>query len=181
VTRRPCPTWPALPALVCAAGVVAAACSGTAAVTQSSPWWSSVRKPGAVQTDAFRHLPGSSTYRCVRVGHHSNVRSGSFLAGNFAADEQMFAAVYRQNGRHTEVKIYWVPLDVGHMSKLTVHATLLPSRSVSRTVEQSQVAANRYVFYPSGIPIPVPGTWEFTANAGSNRGCFIAAFLAPAS
>jgi hypothetical protein len=37
------------------------------------------------------------------------------------------------------------------------------------------------VFYPSGIPIPVPGTWELVVKAGRNEGCFIATFTATAS
>jgi hypothetical protein len=77
------------------------------------------------------------------------------------------------------VKIYWVPLHVDHMPVLTVHATLLPGRTMTRRVRQGQVAANPgVVFYPSGIPIPLPGTWEFVAKAGRNQGCFIATFTA---
>jgi hypothetical protein len=159
--------------------VLASACSGSGVRAQSSPWWASVQKPGTVQTDAFRRVPGSSSYQCVRVDHHRDVRSASFRAGPFGIDQQLFASFYQQYRKRSEVKIYWVPLRVGHMSRLTVHATLLSARSVSRTVEISQVAAvNDFVFYPSAIPIPVPGTWEFTANAGPNRGCFIATFQA---
>ena len=80
------------------------------------------------------------------------------------------------------MKIYWVPLHVDHMPELTVQATLLPARTMTRKVRQSQVAANPgEVFYPSGIPIPVPGTWELVAKAGRNQGCFIATFTAAAS
>jgi hypothetical protein len=118
----------------------------------------------------------------VRVGNYNEVRSGSFLAGGFAIDEQGFAAAYQQNGRHTEVKIYWVPLHVDHMAELVVSATLLPGRTMTRTVRQGQVAANPgVVFYPSGIVIPVPGTWKLVAKAGRNEGCFIATFTADAS
>jgi hypothetical protein len=70
-------------------------------------------------------MPGSSAYRCVRVAAHRDVRSGGFLAGNFGADEQGFAAAYDSSRQRTEVKIYWVPLRVAHMSGLTVQATLL--------------------------------------------------------
>jgi hypothetical protein len=140
-----------------------------------------VREPGAVQTDAFRHVPGSSSYRCVDVGHSRNVRSGGILAGPFGVDEQLFAEFYHQYGRRNEIKVYWIPLDVDHMSTLTVHATLLAARSISRTVELRQVAAEGDdVFYPSAIPIPIPGRWELTASAGPNRGCFIVTFRAPA-
>lgn len=140
------------------------------------------QRPGAVQAAALRRVPGSSSYRCVRVGQHRDVRSGSFLAGNFGADEQAFAAMYQQNRQRTEVKIYWVPLHVDHMSELTVQATLLPGRTMTRKIRQDQVAANPgVVFYPSGIPIPVPGKWELVAKAGRNQGCFIATFTATAS
>jgi hypothetical protein len=130
-----------------------------------------------VQTDAFRRTPGSPANHCVDVGHHGDVRSGGFVAGNFGIDEQNFAAVYQQNRQRTQVKIYWIPLHVDHMAELTVHATLLPKRTVARTMRQSQVAAGAGdVFYPSGVPIPVPGTWELVAQAGPNQGCFIATF-----
>jgi hypothetical protein len=90
--------------------------------------------------------------------------------------------MYQQNRQGTEVKIYWVPLHVDHMPELTVQATLLPGRTMTRTVRQGQIAAQPgEVFYPSGIPIPVPGTWELVAKAGRNEGCFIATFTAIAS
>jgi hypothetical protein len=180
VKRRACRRWPALLAIVCIAGAASSACSGSAEVTQASPWWASVRKPGAVQTDAFRHVPGSPSYRCVRVAHYRDVRSGGLLAGPFGIDQRLFAEFYQQYGQRSEIKVYWIPLHVDHMSTLTVHATLLATRSISRTIEQSQVAAvGREVFYPSAVPIPLPGTWELTANAGPNRGCFIVTFRSP--
>ena len=116
-------------------------------------------------------LQRSQRVRRAVTEHHA--------AGGFAADEQGFAAVYQQNGRRTVVKIYWIPLHVDHMPELTVHATLLPARTTTRTVRQGQTAANPgVVFYPSGIPIPAPGTWELVAKAGRNKGCFIATFTA---
>lgn len=76
------------------------------------------------------------------------------------------------------VKIYWVPLHVDHMSQLTVQATLLHSRTVTRIYENQAASNGADVFYPSGVPIPVPGTWQLTAKAGSNQGCFIVTFVA---
>lgn len=138
-----------------------------------------MRTPGATQTGAFRGMPGSSADRCVRVGNHRDVRSGGFLAGNFGADERGFAAAYRQTRRHTAVKIYWIPLHVDHMSELAVQASLLPGHTVTRTYSQTQAAAGGgHVFYPSAVPIPVPGTWQLTAQAGPNKGCFIVTFHA---
>jgi hypothetical protein len=173
--------WSTVLALLCAV-MVASACSSAATPTQKSPWWASVQKPGAVQAGAFRSVPGSSSHRCVLVGHHRNVRSGSFLAGPFGIDEQMFAAAYQQTGRRTEVKIYWMPLHVDHMSELTVQAIHLPDRTTAPLTRQSNVAAaGGHLFYPSAVPIPVPGTWELVAEAGPNVGCFIASFTAHAT
>jgi hypothetical protein len=175
VTRRAGISWPASLALAGAAIAAASACSGAAA--KPSPWWASVQRPGAIQTAAFRRVPGSVSYRCVAVGRNRDVRSGGILAGPFGVDEAGFAAFYQQNHQHTEVKIYWVPLNVDHMSELTVQATLLPSRAVRRTARLTSVAAaGHMVFYPSAIPIPVPGTWELVATAGPNRGCFVVTF-----
>ena len=168
--------WPTLLALLCAIVLASSACS-SAPRTQTSPWWASVQKPGAVQAAAFRGVPGSSSDRCVAVGHHRNVRSGSFLAGPFGIDEQGFAAAYQQAGRRSEVKIYWMPLHVAHMSELTVREFHLPDRTMAPLTRQPYVAANSgYLFYPSAIPIPEPGTWELVAKAGPNTGCFIATF-----
>ena len=118
----------------------------------------------------------------MHVGNHRDVRSGGFLAGPFGIDEQLFATTYRQFRRRSAVKIYWIPLHVGNMPELTVQATLLPGRTVTRTYRQNQAAtAGREVFYPSAVPIPLPGTWQLTAKAGLNQGCFIVTLLADAA
>jgi hypothetical protein len=89
-------------------------------------------------------------------------------------DEQLFATTYEQTQRHSAVKIYWIPLHVDHIPEMAVQATLLPGRTVTRTYTQNQVAtAGGDVFYPSAVPIPVPGTWQLVAKAGPNQGCFI--------
>ena len=138
-----------------------------------------MQTPGATQTGAFHGMPGSPVDRCVRVGNHRDVRSGGFLAGNFGADEQGFAAAYQQTRRHTAEKIYWIPLHVGRMSQLAVQVTLLPGRALTRTYHQTQTATGGgHVFYPSEVPIPVSGTWQLTAKAGPNEGCFIVTFHA---
>jgi hypothetical protein len=171
--------WPAVLVLIVAAACVSPACSGSTARARPSPWWAGVRTPGATQAGAFRGMPGSVAYRCVRVGSRRDVRSGGFLAGNFGAGEQLFAAAYQESQRHSEVKIYWIPLQVDRMSELAVQATLLGGQRVTRTYHQNQVGtAGGVVFYPSGVPIPVPGTWKLVAAAGPNRGCFIVTFLA---
>jgi hypothetical protein len=173
--------WPTVLALVCAVLLASSACGSAVTRTQDSPWWATVQKPGAVQASAFRGVPGSSSDRCVSVGDHRDVRSGGFLAGPFGIDEHGFAAAYRQTGPRTEVKIYWMPLHVDHMSELTVQAIHLPDRTTAPLTRQCYVAAvGGHLFYPSVVPIPLPGTWELVARA-PNTGCFIASFTVPAT
>jgi hypothetical protein len=129
-----------------------------------------------MQTAAFRGMPGSPAYRCVRVGHQRDVRSGDFLAGSFGADEQAFAAADQGSQQPAKVKIYWIPLHVDHMPGVVVTATLLHGRTVTRAASTQIAAGGGAVFYPSAVPIPMPGTWKLLARAGRNRGCFIVTF-----
>jgi hypothetical protein len=162
-----------------AAAWLLAACGSAATPARPAPWWARYQRPGATQVAAFRGQPGSAGARCVRVGDHRDVRSGGFLAGPFGADQQAFAAAYRQDGRRTELKIYWIPLHVGHMAVLTVQATLSGGTAVTHTTNRGQVAAGgRAVFYPTAVPIPAPGTWRLTGRAGANWGCFVVTFRA---
>jgi hypothetical protein len=102
-----------------------AACANPAQpAARPSPWWGASQTPGALQTAAFRGVPGSAANRCVAVGRHRNARSFEFLAGPFGVDEQVFTADYRQGARTQAVKIYRASLHVDHMSALTVQATL---------------------------------------------------------
>jgi hypothetical protein len=130
-----------------------------------------VQPPGATQTGAFRGTPGSPADQCVRVGDHRDVRSGGFVAGNFAADEQLFTAASQQAQRLRAAKIYWIPLHVAHMPELAVLATLLSGRTQTRAYQSQVAAGGGHVFYPTVVPIPVPGTWKLVAKAGPNAGC----------
>jgi len=119
-------------------------------------------------------LPGSVAYRCVEVGNHTNVRSGEFVAGNFRAAKESFANVVKEPNA---VKVYWVPLHVAMMPKLTVREIHVGHPHAVRTTTWRQVGANPgVVFYPSAMPVPVAGTWRLVASAGPNRGCFVVTF-----
>jgi hypothetical protein len=169
---------PALLGVMLAAACLSMACAGTTQPTaRPSPWWAAYQRPDALQTAAFRGAPGSAANRCVAVGQHRSVRSGGFLAGPFGADEQGFTGEYRSAVRPSAVKIYWFPLHVGHMSALTVEATLTSGATITRTYTLVG-AEGRFVFYSTGVPIRQPGTWKLIATAGQNKGCFIVTFLA---
>jgi len=102
------------------------------------------------------------------------------VAGNFAAGERLFTDAYQRAQQPTAAKIYWIPLHVGRMPGLTVQAVLLSGRAQSHASQNQVAAGGGHVFYPTVVPIPVPGTWKLIARAGSNRGCFIVTFPGPA-
>jgi hypothetical protein len=114
------------------------------------------------------------------VGDHREVRSGGFLAGNFRAARQGFAAEYGRSGSRTAVTIYWVPLYVDHMPQLVVQATMAYRGTFTRTSRQHLIGAGGgRVFYIGAVRIPEPGTWKLVARAGRDQGCFLVTFRAP--
>ena len=120
----------------------------------------------------FSRCPGIPADQCVRAGDHRDIRSSGFLSGNFAADEQLFTATQPQAQQRRAVKIYWIPLHVGHMPELVVQATLLSGHAITRAYQHQIAAGGGHVFYPSVVPIPVPGTWKLVATAGLKQGVF---------
>lgn len=147
------------------------------------------RPEGGLQAGIFHHTPGVADYKCIHVDKYTDpqedntvdLRSGGFVAGDFARSQQNFASGYGDPTDHTGVKIYWIPLHAKHMPGLTVHATRISGTKITRTMHQNNVAwgSDGRLFYPSGVPIPQPGTWKLVAAAGQDKGCFIVTFTAP--
>lgn len=107
-----------------------------------------------------------------------DLQSGGFVAGNFLASKQDFANSYPHN-LDTGVKIYWFPRHTDQMEPLTVEATRITGEQLSSSAQFSDVvrpSGGGALFYPSGVPIPEPGTWKLVATAGPDKGCFIVTF-----
>ena len=120
-----------------------------------------------------RHVPGSTERRCVDVGSEREVRSGDFVAGNFAAYSGIWA---RGSG-----KLYWIPHRLAwpdSSTPLRVAAVPLDPGSGPRVFEKRTSARTVGVipevhFFPSGFRLPGKGTWMLVATAGPHWGCFI--------
>ena len=98
------------------------------------------------------------------------IRSGEFLAGNFASVVGKWSEW--PNG---EVKLYWVPFDwqVAFTEPLEVTVESLEGNgsSVAQTFDVRASNASG-VFWPSGTKFSEPGRHRLTAEAPGHWGCF---------
>lgn len=122
---------------------------------------------------------GSSDRKCVEVGTSETVRSGDFVAGNFA----YYPRIYRQGLG----KLFWIPAHWPELTSsgwpqkgdmpLTVRVTRLDTTALSQTYNYTTwakpVGTAGDLFVPSGLRLPEPGKWMLVATAGPNWGCFI--------
>lgn len=175
----------------------AATQSSTTGVPRSSTTSSSLQKITTVSvvptlTDSgqsgFEDALGTSVRACVdvdqivateepeMVGPEGNrqpvfaVRSGEFLAGNFASVVGNWS-----EWPSGEVKIYWIPFDwhVAFTEPLEVTVEPLDSND-SPVVQTFEVRASNAggIFWPSGTKFPEPGRYRLTATAPGHWGCF---------
>lgn len=138
----------------------------------------------------WREAPGTADRRCVdvdplraqgkgrRLGPAEgdlvlDVRSGEFLAGNFA---QLIGSG-QPGAPDFKAKIYWLPRDdeVARNEPLTVTVESLDDSSQPAIVERftSKAFTQEGSFWPTGTNIPSKGRWRLTAEAPGHWGCFL--------
>ncbi len=119
--------------------------------------------------ELWRTTPGMSEDRCVDVEDRKDVRSGAFIAGNFAS----FIAGW--DGTPEASKLYYIPAAPGAEQPLTVVADLLDDtapQKVTFTFGATAWTTSGIPFYASGTVLPARGRWRLTLTAGENTGCF---------
>lgn len=189
---RRSPGW----ACVAIAIVALAACGGSSTGDQES---AAPRREQSITTllpsgeARWRSAPGTDARECVdvetlrlagagrRVGPNAqdvvlDVRSGDFLAGNFA----LWSGTGRPGGPDFRAKIYWVPRDpvIAKQAVVTVTVERVDVPGFDPLV-QSFGGDNTWAmtpdgaFWPSGTAIPGRGRWKLTAEAPGHWGCFI--------
>jgi hypothetical protein len=148
------------------------------AMTQSShyiPPLPSITNPDGShpQRQSWRQLwrttPGTPEHRCVDVEDRKDVRSGGFIAGNFAS----FIAGW--DGTPETSKLYYIPAAPVVGQPLTVVAELLNDaapQTVAFTFGATAWTTSGFPFYASGTVLPARGRWRLTPTAGENSGCF---------
>ena len=132
--------------------------------------------PGGLQFDKkawqelWRATPGSPDRRCVAVDDRSSVRSGEFVAGNFASYRS------RWDGTLENSKLFYIPLDSTMTPPLMVTAETVGAEVVEMIQPLQFLAVawseNGIPFYSTGTVLPYRGSWRLVAQAGPNWGCF---------
>jgi hypothetical protein len=124
----------------------------------------------AAWLELWRQTPGTPRERCLDVGRRTDVRSGGFVVGNFAAFRDGW------DGTEATSKLYYIPLRPDPPAPLVVTATRLlvdPPLVVTLKFDPPQSwTLGGAPFYPSGTVLPERGHWRLEAVAGRNRGCF---------
>jgi hypothetical protein len=117
----------------------------------------------------WRTTPGPPEHRCADVKDRQNIRSGDFIACNFAS----FIAGW--DGTPETSKLYYIPAAPVAKQPLTVIAELLDEaapQKVTFTFGATAWTTSGIPFYASGTVLPARGRWRITATAGDNSGCF---------
>jgi hypothetical protein len=148
------------------------------ATTQSSgdvPPLPSITNPDGSHPDRrswrqlWRTTPGTPEDRCVGVEDRTDVRSGAFIAGNFAS----FIAGW--DGTPETSKLYYIPAAPVAGQPLIFVAELLDGaapQTVTFTFGATAWTTSGIPFYASGTVLPARGRWRLTPTAGENSGCF---------
>lgn len=99
-----------------------------------------------------------------------DIRSGEFLAGNFASIVGKWS-----DWPGGEVKLYWVPFDWPIAFAEPLEVTVEPLDTDGPVVVQIfdvKASSAGGVFWPSGTKFPEPGRYRLTSVAPGHWGCF---------
>jgi hypothetical protein len=120
---------------------------------------------------SWRSTPGSAARSCVQVKNLTDVRSNSFIVGNFRSYRDQW------DGTIENSKLYYVPLyPEPTKPPLAISVEPLDGQPADTLVVQG---GNDYAwslagfpFYATGTLLPHRGRWRLVATAGRNWGCF---------
>ncbi len=127
------------------------------------------------QSAVLRALPGTGS-GCVDVGDGTDVRAGSFAAGNFTVARSQFTSQAKSSGAPV-VRLYAIPAHAKRMSGITVTATPLTGPGSTQKVSSSSIGtANTWTYYNVDLPVDAAGRWRLRMSAGQDSGCFVVRF-----
>jgi hypothetical protein len=163
--------------LLVAAGIaVAAACSAESTPRTKTPTTVAVPPVSPTINPAewqrlWSTVPGSASHRCVEVKNRKDVRSNSFIVGNFRA------YIDQWDGTIENSKLYYIPLHPEQTAPpLAVSAEPLDGQPAVPPVlwrGTNDYARNeKGPFYATGTLLAHRGRWRLVATAGRNWGCF---------
>jgi hypothetical protein len=142
-----------------------------------APYPTPGRDPSQVadQSTVLASLPGSTSSSCQTVGSHTDLRSGSIAAGNFAHAR----AQYTQTVASTEVPevdLYVIPQHAAKLTTLTITIDPTGAGPTTTLVSKSIEQADEWSYFAVQLPVPAPGGYQLTMVSGADRGCFLVTF-----
>jgi hypothetical protein len=117
-------------------------------------------------------IPGSVGRRCVRVGNRTDVRSNSFVVGNFRSYSNGW------DGTLANSKLYYIPLYSEQPAPpLAISAEPLDGQPADQPVVWRGTgdyawSMRGFPFYATGTLLAHRGRWRLVAASGHNWGCF---------
>jgi hypothetical protein len=129
----------------------------------------------ADQSTVLASLPGTTSATCEDVGSHTDLRSGSIAAGNFAHAR----AQYTQTVASTEVPeldLYVIPQHAAKLTTLTITMDPTDSGATKTLTSTSVQQADAWSYFAVQLPVPAPGGYQLTMVSGADRGCFLVTF-----
>ncbi|NYG60274.1 hypothetical protein BJ980_003197 [Nocardioides daedukensis] len=127
------------------------------------------RGADGTQDSVLAKLPGPSSQKCVDVDKNRDVRSGSMAAGPF--DE--VRSNYEQGAPATqEVRLYFIPEKSAKMPGISVRLHNKASNKTITVRQKRWADAGEFRFYDVQTGLPTKGTWQITAQAGPDKGCW---------
>jgi hypothetical protein len=160
--------------LAAASIAVTAACSANATPQKSAPSTVSVPSVSPPVDHAYwqylwTRIPGSAARHCVRVSNHTDVRSHSFIVGNFRS------YISGWDGTIENSKLYYIPLYPEQTAPpLAISAVPLDGQPPDPPIvwRGSEGYWGKAPFYATGTLLVHRGRWRLVATAGRNWGCF---------
>jgi hypothetical protein len=129
----------------------------------------------ADQSTVLASLPGSTSSSCESVGSHTDLRSGSIAAGNFAHAR----AQYTETAATTEapqVDLYVIPRQAAKLTSVTITVDPTGNGPTTTLTSKSVEQADAWSYFAVQLPVPAPGNYQLTMVSGPDRGCFLLTF-----
>lgn len=132
--------------------------------------------PDGNQRPVLNNLPGdAATGSCVNVADQRDVRSGTMGAGNFVTARKQFSDQAKTRSQPS-VSLYLIPSDARGLTTVTVKLRNTRDGTTRTVSSDERQLAEDWLYFPVTLSVPSAGSWEITATAGGNTGCFRVSF-----
>lgn len=151
--------------------------SGAGGTSLPAPYPTPGRDPSQVadQSTVLAALPGSSASSCENVGTHTDLRSGSIAAGNFAHARTQYTQTVASTAV-PEVDLYVIPQHAAKLSTLTITVDPTGAGPTTTLSSKSVEQADQWSYFAVQLPVPAAGGYQLTMASGTDRGCFLVTF-----